>query len=175
VVFGSGSGFAASLDLSTLDGSNGFRLDGIDAGDSSGRSVSNAGDVNGDGYGYGYADILVGAYWADAGGDSEAGETYVVFGGDFTNAVTHAGTSSADTLVGDTAANVIVAGQGDDVLDGNGGADVLYAAEGDDIHGRRPHDLIEDSGTPKAACSGGVGLWTTPAYFNSSFQRSSER
>ena len=30
VVFGSGSGFAASLDLSTLDGSNGFRLDGIE-------------------------------------------------------------------------------------------------------------------------------------------------
>jgi len=41
--------------LSTLDGSNGFRLDGIDAGDRSGNSVSNAGDVNGDGY----DDILV--------------------------------------------------------------------------------------------------------------------
>ena len=32
VVFGSGGGFAASLDLATLDGNNGFRLDGIDAG-----------------------------------------------------------------------------------------------------------------------------------------------
>jgi len=59
-----------------LDGSNGFRLDGIDAGDSSGISVSTAGDVNGDGY----ADILVGAVGADPGGDSLAGETYVVFG-----------------------------------------------------------------------------------------------
>ena len=52
---------------------NGFRLDGIDAGDRSGRSVSNAGDVNGDGY----ADILVGARNAAPGGDNSAGETYV--------------------------------------------------------------------------------------------------
>ena len=64
------------FDLSMLDGSNGFRLDGIDAGDSSGISVSTAGDVNGDGF----ADILVGAVGADPGGDSLAGETYVVFG-----------------------------------------------------------------------------------------------
>ncbi|MFP6769773.1 MAG: integrin alpha, partial [Planctomycetaceae bacterium] len=60
------------LDLSTLDGSNGFRLDGIDVDDYSGYSVSTAGDINGDGY----ADILVGA----AGADSFTGETYLVFG-----------------------------------------------------------------------------------------------
>jgi hypothetical protein len=75
VVFGSGSGFAASLDLSALDGNNGFRLDGIDENDHSGGSVSTAGDVNGDGY----ADIMVGAYYAH-GGTGLAGETYVVFG-----------------------------------------------------------------------------------------------
>ncbi|MDC0175564.1 integrin alpha [Planctomycetaceae bacterium] len=64
------------FDLSTLDGSNGFRLDGIDVNDRSGHSVSTAGDVNGDGY----ADILVGAPNADPGGEAHAGETYVVFG-----------------------------------------------------------------------------------------------
>ena len=31
VVFGSAAGFGASLDLAALDGTNGFRLDGIDA------------------------------------------------------------------------------------------------------------------------------------------------
>ena len=49
--------------LDTLDGSNGFRLDGIDANDNSGFSVSTAGDVNGDGY----DDILVGANRARPG------------------------------------------------------------------------------------------------------------
>ena len=38
------------FDLGTLNGTNGFRLDGIDADDRSGRSVSSAGDVNGDGF-----------------------------------------------------------------------------------------------------------------------------
>ncbi len=36
VVFGKSSGFASALDLSSLNGSTGFRLDGIDAEDSSG-------------------------------------------------------------------------------------------------------------------------------------------
>ncbi len=76
VVFGTSSGFSASFDLSTLNGSNGFRLDGIDAEDRSGRSVSGAGDLNGDGI----DDIIIGAPQADPGGDSRAGETYVVFG-----------------------------------------------------------------------------------------------
>lgn len=65
------------FDLSTLDGNNGFRLDGINEEDYSGYSVSTASDVNGDGF----DDILVGAYRADPGGDLAAGETYVVFGG----------------------------------------------------------------------------------------------
>ena len=116
------------LDLATLDGSNGFRLDGIDAGDESGYSVSTAGDVNDDGY----DDMLVGALLADPGGDSDAGETYVIFGGDFSGAVTHAGTTAAETLTGDGTANVIVAGRGHDTVTGGGGADVIYAAEGDD-------------------------------------------
>ena len=36
VVFGKASGFGASLDLSTLTGRNGFRLDGESQGDHSG-------------------------------------------------------------------------------------------------------------------------------------------
>ncbi len=76
VVFGKSNGFTAALNLSTLDGTNGFRLDGIDAYDQSGVSVSSAGDVNGDGF----DDIIVGAYYGDPNGIDVAGESYVVFG-----------------------------------------------------------------------------------------------
>ena len=75
VVFGKEGGFDATMDLSALDGSNGFRFDGINEGDNSGISVSSAGDVNGDGYG----DIIIGAHGADNNGD-ESGSSYVVFG-----------------------------------------------------------------------------------------------
>jgi hypothetical protein len=37
-----------ALNLGQLDGSNGFRLVGIDAADFSGRPVAGAGDVNGE-------------------------------------------------------------------------------------------------------------------------------
>jgi len=60
VVFGKASGFSASIDLSSLNGTNGFRLDGVAAGDHSGQSVAGAGDVNGDGF----ADVIIGAFAA---------------------------------------------------------------------------------------------------------------
>ncbi|MGH8564946.1 MAG: hypothetical protein ACREXW_13030 [Gammaproteobacteria bacterium] len=41
--------FPANINLSTLDGTNGFRLSGVAAYDRSGVSVSAAGDVDGDG------------------------------------------------------------------------------------------------------------------------------
>ena len=76
VVFGNNSGFSSSLDLSTINGTNGFVIEGNDALDQSGRSVSGAGDVNGDGIG----DLIIGADLADPNGNTSAGESYVVFG-----------------------------------------------------------------------------------------------
>ena len=78
VVFGQASGFGAALDLSSLNGTNGFVINGIDANDFSGVSVSVAGDVNGDGI----DDIIIEAQDADPNGESRAGESYVVFGSD---------------------------------------------------------------------------------------------
>jgi hypothetical protein len=78
VVFGSGEGFSSSLDLGALDGTNGFRLDGVDGFDASGFSVAGAGDVNGDGI----DDLIVGAPRTDPVSTYQAGESYVVFGTD---------------------------------------------------------------------------------------------
>ncbi|HUV84827.1 MAG TPA: protein kinase [Methanosarcinales archaeon] len=71
-----GSSFPAVIKLSSLDGSNGFKLDGEEKGERSGMSVSSAGDVNGDNI----ADLIIGAYWANPYGRSVAGRSYVVFG-----------------------------------------------------------------------------------------------
>ncbi|WP_338441852.1 hypothetical protein VZG28_01300 [Synechococcus elongatus IITB4] len=76
VVFGLKSGFAAELNLSALDGSNGFVINGITTGDQSGISVSNAGDVNGDGI----DDLIIGAFRASPNGKTNSGQSYVVFG-----------------------------------------------------------------------------------------------
>ncbi len=74
VIFGKTTGFS-NIDLSSFTVSDGFIIQGDLDGDFAGRSVSGAGDVNGDGY----DDIIVGAY----GGDdtaSSSGEAYVLFG-----------------------------------------------------------------------------------------------
>ena len=74
VVFGKSSGFTAVVDLNTLNGTDGFRLDGM--GELSGGSVSSAGDVNGDGF----DDLIIGARYGDPDEDSHAGESFVVLG-----------------------------------------------------------------------------------------------
>ncbi|MEM9275203.1 MAG: integrin alpha [Cyanobacteria bacterium P01_F01_bin.143] len=77
VVFGKNNlGNSGVLELSELDGTNGFALEGIDEFDTFGDSVSNAGDLNGDGFG----DIVIGARYVDNDGQSSVGASYVVFG-----------------------------------------------------------------------------------------------
>ena len=71
-----GSIFGPTFNLSDLNGSNGFAINGIRADDSSGSSVSSAGDVNGDGF----DDLIIGANGANPNGISSAGQSYVVFG-----------------------------------------------------------------------------------------------
>src|SRR5262249_6860014 len=75
VVFGRPGAFASDLQLSTLDGANGFQISGEAGSDFSGFSVSSAGDLNGDGY----DDIIVGARAAGPNGFN-SGASYVVFG-----------------------------------------------------------------------------------------------
>ncbi|MFN7202231.1 MAG: integrin alpha, partial [Aphanizomenon sp.] len=57
VVFGKTDSFNQTIDISSLNGTNGFVINGAKAGDESGRSVSNIGDINGDGV----DDLAIGA------------------------------------------------------------------------------------------------------------------
>ncbi|MGD1914931.1 MAG: GC-type dockerin domain-anchored protein [Phycisphaerales bacterium] len=79
IVFGRTDGFPERLDVSTLDGTDGVRVDGDNG--QSGSTVRFAGDVNGDGFG----DVLIGAEsrgTTRVGGyfDYGRGAAYVVFG-----------------------------------------------------------------------------------------------
>ena len=74
VIFGRSSGFTSAINISSLDGSIGFRLNGVSPLDNSGRSVASAGDVDGDGF----ADLIIGASQADPNG-TVSGASYVYF------------------------------------------------------------------------------------------------
>jgi Domain of unknown function (DUF4114)/FG-GAP repeat len=75
VVFGSKDGFDQTINLSTLDGTKGFVINGSEEGDESGRSVSNIGDINADGV----DDLAIGAPFSNMNGDN-SGASYVIFG-----------------------------------------------------------------------------------------------
>jgi hypothetical protein len=138
LVYGGASiGSSGIFELSSLDGTNGFVLNGITAGDRSGYSVSSAGDFNGDGY----DDILIGAHKSDPNGISEAGETYLVYGG---TAIGSSGIFELSSLDGTTGfvLNGITAGDfsgysvssaGD--FNGDGYDDILIGAYKSDPNG----------------------------------------
>ncbi len=138
VVFGKAGGFGASLNLSALNGRNGFVLNGIDEFDSTGSSVSTAGDVNGDGF----DDLLIGAT-----GAAPNGESYVVFGRDFTGQVTRLGTAGNDIITGTASDDILIGGLGNDTLLGGRGSDVLLGGGGDDILAFGPIDRRLNGGS----------------------------
>jgi hypothetical protein len=75
VIFGKKD--STTIDLSAIaSGTGGFVINGENANDWSGVSVSSAGDINGDGL----DDLIIGAQYAAPSGKSNAGKSYVVFG-----------------------------------------------------------------------------------------------
>ncbi len=135
----------------------GITLYGVDADDQSGSAVSSAGDVNGDGY----DDIFIGAFGGDGSGNgkTDAGESYVIFGGpampqtiDLANlgaaGITIFG-ANADDLSGSS-----IASAGD--INGDGFNDLIIGAPASDgVDGAKP-----DSGQ-SYVIFGGSSLPTT--------------
>ncbi|WP_288926582.1 hypothetical protein [uncultured Maritimibacter sp.] len=130
VIFGKTTGFS-NIDLSSFTASDGFIIQGDEAGDHAGISVSSAGDINGDGYG----DIVVGAVNGDDGG-TQAGEAYVIFGRNvgFTNIdLTGLALSDGFIIQGDVDGDFAgrsVSGAGD--VNGDGYDDIIVGAYGGD-------------------------------------------
>ena len=78
VVFGGQGAVDPNLDPGTLDGTNGFIIEGVYEGGFAGFALASAGDVNGDGL----DDIIIGAYAAPRPDMGPDGAAYVVYGTD---------------------------------------------------------------------------------------------
>ncbi|WP_036476984.1 integrin alpha, partial [Myxosarcina sp. GI1] len=84
IIFGNSNGLTANFDLNSLDGNNGFIVPGINSYGNLGEAISNAGDINGDGF----DDLIIGASYAGEAitspygykYSSSRGEAYVIFG-----------------------------------------------------------------------------------------------
>ncbi len=134
VVFGgANAGSSGSVELGTLDASEGFVLRGAAEYDFAGYAVSGAGDVNGDGF----ADLLVGAYGADNTNGDKAGTSYVLFGSPLNHPILPGG-PGANTLRSTGEPQQLFGAQGADSLFGNAGDDLLDGGAGDDLLDRRP-------------------------------------
>ncbi len=110
------------MNLADLDGADGFRIDGVAAGDQDGLCSQRCRYVNNDGF----ADIIIGADRSDV----FDGVAYVLYGMKPTFAVHRIGSAADQRILG---------GLKDDVLEGKGGRDELNGNEGSDT-------LVEEPG-----------------------------
>lgn len=156
VVFGRAS-FASVINVSTLNGNNGFRIDGRAGGDYTGMAVDGAGDVNGDGF----DDVVIGAKGASVGA-AQSGSVYVVFG----RAKTFPAVVKLSNLNGDNGFRLV-----GDALDNKFGTSVSGAG---DFNRDGYDDII--IGAPNKSPAGGSDVGTAYMMFGkaSGFKASSK-
>jgi len=145
VVFGSAA--PGPIDLSALDGTNGFLIQGALVGGTLGLGLATGGDINADGF----ADIVISA--PSFGDLSRPGKVYVLYGKAPDEAVTRVGSIADQKILGgdfdDLLAGVggddaLVGLAGGDTLNGGGGNDLLLGADGGDLLAGGPgRDTLE--------------------------------
>lgn len=142
----------AEIDLATMTPAQGFQIFGAQTWDHFGYSVSGAGDVNGDGF----ADLAVGAFYPDPEGRNDAGETYIIYGGNFTQSVSNLGGPGDDTIASIEMNAVLIGGAGNDDITGTGQS-IIYGGSGND------HITIDDFSGQQNRVDGGNGIDTLAA------------
>ena len=163
LIFGRGDElYPPELNLQDLDGSDGFAISGVLAGDSSGFSVSSAGDIDNDGF----DEIIIGAPNANNG----AGAAYVLYGSpEYNPGFTKFGNDKDNTINGTAGADVILGLRGGDNINGRGNGDTLYGGFGADkliggggvdklLGGQGRDELLGDSGDDQLFGNGGVDI-----------------
>jgi hypothetical protein len=166
VVFGKSS-IAEPANLDALDGVNGFALKGT-SGNYAGQTVAIAGDLDGDGF----DEVLIGEPRDPRGtvtfffgedfdlNDGNAGD------GELGNGRQQIDGAAAGTLTatqGNSAADILVGGRGNDTLNADGGSDVLIGGSGDDILAA---NLTNFSSVPRFDGGTGVDTLTGDASFS---------
>ena len=142
VIYGGPTGFG-DVDIDNLTPDRGFEIYAEVEGDYLGYDVSAAGDVNDDGL----ADLLVGAYFNDEGGNN-AGKSYIIYGRLPGLGIDRTGTGDGQTLLGSHL---------DDILNGLGGEDDLQGGDGDDTLDGGDDDDRVLGGTGSDTLRGGAG------------------
>ncbi|MEM7170393.1 MAG: integrin alpha, partial [Pseudomonadota bacterium] len=128
VIFGSTKDLESEVNLSQVETDH-LKISGVNPGDGLGTTLSDAGDINGDGF----ADLLIGAAFADPLGRPQAGAGYVIFGGpdlgqdslDLNRLAADQGVVIAGAQAGDRAGSSLAAA---DDLDGDGLGDLIIGA-----------------------------------------------
>lgn len=144
ILFGRLGSFGKRVELSSLDGTTGFRIDG-EPGSLSGTQVSRAGDIDRDGF----DDLMI-----HAPGDNSS--TFIVFGR-ASGPIHRIGGDGADTFPGGEFDDTLEGGGGDDTLVANDGDDVLKGGKGNDsLEGGNGNDLL-DGGKGVDTLKGGAG------------------